>query len=228
MSDGTSSPSALANKMTDSRYRRFSAAFGFGVGEIVQTGNRAGMETIVQQWRSSQFEIAVGEQDDTMRIALYAERQLDALATRATNDETKWFTIMGEPPLRALFETALGLPSAFARLDIDKQLEILRDRTRAVTGDSSVAQFAAQEKPRPADCALLCPILCRQSFRRIVPGLCGAVPVAGRLLVMHERASRPRVGQRAIGEPSLCKRHAAGCGADRNPHPAMDRRPFPC
>ncbi|MFC6688327.1 DUF1217 domain-containing protein [Jhaorihella thermophila] len=145
LSDGTSSPSALANKMTDSRYRRFSAAFGFGVGEIVQTGNRAGMETIVQQWRSSQFEIAVGEQDDTMRIALYAERQLDALATRATNDETKWFTIMGEPPLRALFETALGLPSAFARLDIDKQLEILRDRTRAVTGDSSVAQFAAQE-----------------------------------------------------------------------------------
>ena len=146
LSDGTSSSSALANKMTDSRYRRFSAACGFGVGELPQTGNRAKMEAIVQQWRSSQFEIAVGEQDDTMRIALYAQRELNALATRATSDETKWFTIMGEPPLRTLFETALGLPSAFAQLDIDKQLEILRDRTRAATGDDSVAQFATQEK----------------------------------------------------------------------------------
>ena len=145
LSDGTTSASALANRMTDSRYRRLSAAFGFGPGEILQTGRAEKMRQIVERWRTGQFEVAVGEQDDSMRIALYGRRELEALARRDVSEETRWFMIMGEPPLRKLFETALGLPSTFSRLDIDRQLAILRDRTRALTGADTVSQFAGEE-----------------------------------------------------------------------------------
>jgi hypothetical protein len=53
---------------------------------------------------------------------------------------------MGSAPLRKVFETALGLPGSFASLDLDKQLETLKEKSRKTFGDSSIAQFSDPEK----------------------------------------------------------------------------------
>ena len=37
---------------------------------------------------------------------------------------------MGNPPVRKVIETALGLPASFAQLDLDKQVETLRSGAR--------------------------------------------------------------------------------------------------
>ncbi len=142
LSDGTHSDDALANRLTDERYRKLSKAFGFGPGEIATTGLTGKMSDIVAQYRAQSFEVAVGEQDDSMRIALYAQRELGALAGKDVSEDAKWFSLMGLPPLRTMFETALGLPKAFGQIDIDQQLEVFRDKTRAMTGDPSVSQFS--------------------------------------------------------------------------------------
>lgn len=145
LEDGTGSDDALANKLTDNRYRRLSEAFGFGPGETVKTSNAESMAGIAEQHRVQSFEVSVGEQDDTMRIALYAQRELETLANGSGSDETKWFTIMGLPPLRSMFETALGLPTSFGQIDLDQQLETFRDKASRAFGDSSVDQFADPE-----------------------------------------------------------------------------------
>lgn len=142
LADGTGSRDALANRLTDIRYRRLSAAFGFGPGETARTGDAAAMAALLKQGHAHAFEAALGETDDTMRIALYAQRELETLAERAGSDDAKWFSVMGLPPLRTLFETALGLPAAFGQIDIDTQLDTFRDRLEAVTGERTIAQFA--------------------------------------------------------------------------------------
>ena len=142
LEDGTSSPDALANRLTDRRYRRLSEAFGFGPAQVPKTGDAKRMAAVLDLSRATDFETAVGEQDESMRIALYAQRELTTLARGAASDDAKWFSVMGLPPLRAMFETALGLPRGFGQIDIDQQLQVFRDRTGAAIGQSGIAQFA--------------------------------------------------------------------------------------
>ena len=145
LEDGTINDDSLANRLADERYKKLSKAFGFGPGEFVTTGLASKMAELVELNRVQGFEISVGEQNDSMRIALFAQRELESLANEDGSDKAKWFTVMGLPPLRSMFETALGLPPAFGQIDIDKQLEVFRERTRAMTGDASVAQFTDPE-----------------------------------------------------------------------------------
>jgi hypothetical protein len=145
LEDGTTSEDALARKLTDTRYKKLSEAFGFGPGESRSTASKAAMASIVDQYKTQAFEVSVGAQDDSMRIALYAQRELASLARTESSEKAKWFTLMGQPPLRSMFETALGLPTAFGQIDIDKQQQILSERTAALLGDSTVSQFSASD-----------------------------------------------------------------------------------
>lgn len=145
LEEGTVANDALANRFTDSRYRDLSRAFGFGPQEI-RGGLLPGFaEDIVAKFEANSFEIATGNQDETMRIALYAERVLPDVVTKDGTEASKWFSIMGQPPLRSLFETALGLPSAFGQVDIDQQLGVFQDRAERFFGVTDPAQFAEPE-----------------------------------------------------------------------------------
>lgn len=145
LQDGTAESSALANKLADKAYARLSAAFGFGEGAAPSTQGEGFADTILAAYNDRQFEIAVGAQDETLRLAMNARRELSALAGTASSDDTKWFNIMGSPPLREVFETVLGLPSSFAALDLDQQLNILRNKTDALLGDGEIGQFSDPE-----------------------------------------------------------------------------------
>lgn len=145
LEDGTASDDALANKLADDRYKRLSDAFGFGPGAATLTRSEREMGVIVENFKFQSFEVSVGQQDDTMRIALFAQRELAALANENTSEDAKWFTLMGLPPLRAMLETSLGLPKAFGQIDIDQQHEVFREKTRSAIGDDTITQFADAE-----------------------------------------------------------------------------------
>lgn len=142
LSDGTRADDALANRLADNRYRDLADAFGFGPGDVPKTNLTDRMRTIANDSLMTRFEVSVGEQDETMRIALYAQHALPELAERTGSTDRKWFDLMGLPPLRKMMETALGLPPAFAQIDIDKQLEVFRDKLQRVTGSSDLSQFS--------------------------------------------------------------------------------------
>lgn len=145
LEDGTQDEQSLANRLADARYEKLSKAFGFGPGELQLTTLDFKMQEVVELNRIQSFEVAVGEQDDAMRIGLYAERELMELASEDMSDDAKWFTLMGLPPLREMFQTALGLPAAFGQIELDKQMETFRDRMFSLTGDAEVSQFSEPE-----------------------------------------------------------------------------------
>lgn len=149
LEDGTLQPDALANRLSDKRYLAFSKAFGFGDFDVPNTKLSDFPDKIISAYRTQQFEIGIGNQNENLRLAIGLERELSAVLDRKTSENGKWFTIMGTPPLRKVFETALGLPSSTAALDIDVQLRTYKEKAARVFGDETVSQFsdpAAQEK----------------------------------------------------------------------------------
>ncbi len=145
LDDGTTNDDALANKFVDARYKEFSEAFGFGPGEIPKTLFSGFADNIVDRFHRQSFEVAVGEQDQTLRVALAAEREIGEMASEDGSERQNWFLMMGKPAMRELFQTSLGLPSSMSQIDIDKQVEIFADRSSSVFGVSDPAAFAAPE-----------------------------------------------------------------------------------
>ncbi|MBR9762724.1 MAG: DUF1217 domain-containing protein [Rhodobacteraceae bacterium] len=140
LEDGTLKEDALALRLSDERYRDFAAAFGFDRGTPSTQLSTFGAE-ITARFRQQAFEVAVGDQDETMRFALNAQRVLGDLADEDSAVDTKWFKIMGNPPLREVFQTAFGLPASFGQIDLDQQLEVFKDRSEKILGTDDPADF---------------------------------------------------------------------------------------
>ncbi|MFK7834737.1 MAG: DUF1217 domain-containing protein [Sulfitobacter sp.] len=150
LEEGTASDDTLANRLADTRYRELSEAFGFGPGDTFRVGNEAFVGDTISRFQSNSFEVAAGQQDSAMRIALYAQRALPELAAGGSSTDAKWFTIMGDPPLREMFERALNLPSSIGQIDIDQQLGVFKDRAVAVFGTDDLTQFTNDEMVQDA------------------------------------------------------------------------------
>lgn len=142
---GTDDPDSLANKLSDSRYADLSDAFGFGVPEFPRTTLSFFADEIIDRYEARQFERAVGEQNNDMRLALnLAPAMDDVIAGNATNDG-RWFGMMGNAPLRGMFDTALGFSSSFAAIDLDQQLEQFQARAEATFGTSDMEELSSEE-----------------------------------------------------------------------------------
>ncbi|MEO1139475.1 MAG: DUF1217 domain-containing protein [Pseudomonadota bacterium] len=138
----TNANDALANRLADDRYAALADAFGFGSIAGPRTQDPLFGRQITEQYRTRSFEVAVGDQNEALRLALNADRELVDLAAGSESEDTKWFQILGTPPLRSVFETALGLPEGFAQLDIDKQREIFKDKASSNLGIDNLSDLA--------------------------------------------------------------------------------------
>jgi len=141
LSQGTVDDDALANRLADKRYAEFSAAFGFGDGPIARTAEAGFADSIIARYETQQFARAVGDQNNDLRLALNAAGALSQIIDKASTNTGRWFSIMGNPPLRQVFETALGLPSGIASIDLDQQREVFQDRARSILGTDDVQSF---------------------------------------------------------------------------------------
>jgi len=75
-----------------------------------------------------------------------AEREIPALAAKSTSETSKWYSILGNAPLREVMQTAFGLPKSFAAIDLDQQVTVLKDKTKAAFGSSAISQFSDPAK----------------------------------------------------------------------------------
>lgn len=145
LEEGISDSGSLANRMADDRYKTFTTAFAFDSPLGSRTSLSKFPDEILTKFRAQEFEIAVGDQDESLRLSLNFERALPVIAEESGSDDTKWFRIMGTAALRNVFETALGLPSSFGQLDLDKQLEVFREKTQSRFGVGEIDDLANPE-----------------------------------------------------------------------------------
>ena len=146
LADGTLTGGALANRLANKQYEKLSAAFGFGDFSTPRNKLSDFADKTLALYKDRQFETAVGDQNGDYRMALNAERELPALAAKSSSEDTLWYTVLGNVPLRRVFERAMGLPQSFGTIDLDQQLSTMKTRLEARFGSDSLRQFTDPAK----------------------------------------------------------------------------------
>ncbi|WBU64305.1 DUF1217 domain-containing protein [Paracoccus aerodenitrificans] len=145
-----SDQSSLANRLSNKAYRRLSEAFGF-----TRTGDEqssagfssdAGFaDSIIARYVNREFEARVGDSDQNLRLALNARREMAEVSARSGTNNTKWYEVLGNIPLRRVFEGAFGFGHSYGRLPIDRQMEEFSEAASRLFGTDDMRRIAQPE-----------------------------------------------------------------------------------
>lgn len=146
LAEGSISVVARANQLGDSRYVELSRAFGFGIAEDLQSNDLGFGAEMLDRYVMNNFEIPEGLDFDERFEIVDGKITVEEFTAKDMSNDAKWLTIMGEPPLRILFERAFNLPTEFGQADIDQQLVVFKARARREFGTDDLAKIAQDEK----------------------------------------------------------------------------------
>lgn len=135
-------PQSLVGLLQDERYIPFVNAFDFQPVAEERTYPAGFADKITANYSERQFEIEVGNSDNSLRVALALERELDTVIEASTSENSRWFAVMASPALRSVFESAFRLPASFGNIDIDAQLTEFKARSVQFFDTSDVADYA--------------------------------------------------------------------------------------
>ncbi len=140
LADGTTDRTDLSSRLSDKRYAAMAREFGFGdLGAA--TGSKGFADKIIARYEKQVFQEAVGSQNNNLRLALNLGDAIADVAQQTSNKNAQWFTMMGNPPLREVFQTALGLPKSFGALDVDRQLATFKERAQSTFGTDRLSDL---------------------------------------------------------------------------------------
>ncbi|MEM6376085.1 MAG: DUF1217 domain-containing protein, partial [Pseudomonadota bacterium] len=140
-----SNSQSVAALSPDKRLLAFAEAFAFNPGTTAQRYPEGFADFLIGQYQNRQFEVAVGQSDVNVRLALSLERELSAIGRQAISNDAKWFQVLGSPPLREVFQSAFGLPQEFAAVNIDQQLVDIKARSEQAFGTSDLRTLSQTE-----------------------------------------------------------------------------------
>lgn len=143
LEEGTADRSAFAVRLNNSDYLDMARVFDFSSGELSLSTQQ--ISDITKGYQEETFEIALGDVDNSMRLALNFKREIAQIAEQGLSENGGWFKVMGSVPLRTVFESAFNMPSGFSQLDIDKQKELLSDKANNLFGAKGVDVFKDPE-----------------------------------------------------------------------------------
>lgn len=120
LAEGVDGRDSFAMQLSDTRFRDFAEAFNFArYGPTATAFDRAQSGT-VDRYVRIQLETDAGQADEGVRLALYFQRKAP--------ETTSIYGLMGDAALYKVLQTALGLPSAYSSVDIDKQAAFISSK----------------------------------------------------------------------------------------------------
>ncbi len=135
--------SSFLARLNNAQYTAFAKAFKPVDGKIAIEPEA--LEKISAAYAAAAFEEAVGEVDDTMRLALNYQSEIAGLMGNGSSESAILYRILGDVPVRTVLEGALSLPSSMRTLDIDRQAEILKENLQSKLGINNVRDLADPE-----------------------------------------------------------------------------------
>lgn len=143
LEEGTEDSDAFAVRLNNSEYLEMARVLDFSSGELSLSEDD--ISTITNSYQQETFEVALGDVDETMRLALNFQREIAELADLDLSEDAGWFRVMGSVPLLTVIESAFNMPSGFSSLDIDKQKDLLSDKANSLFGGKSIDIFKDPE-----------------------------------------------------------------------------------
>jgi hypothetical protein len=113
LAEGVDKADSFANTLSDKRYRQLAADFNFArYGETTTVFDRTRQGTVDKYVRQTLEEDA-GSENQGVRLALYFQRNAAGI--------TDAYSILADPALLKVVQTALGIPASASAIDIDRQ-----------------------------------------------------------------------------------------------------------
>lgn len=120
LTEGITDKDAFANKLSDSRYRDFAAAFNFVALGANATQSTAATTGTTSQYATQTLEQDAGDQNEGLRLALYFTRKASSI--------TSPYQILADKALTQVVQTAMGWSSTISSSDIDMQAKMITDK----------------------------------------------------------------------------------------------------
>lgn len=117
---GVADPDSFANRQSDPKYAEFAAVFDFAARGEEATTYIPAQHGVVDKYMRQTLEENAGTQNEGVRLALYFQRKAQSITTP--------YQILADKALGTVVRTALGLPDAIAKADLDKQAAMLKER----------------------------------------------------------------------------------------------------
>ncbi|MEM9277743.1 MAG: DUF1217 domain-containing protein [Pseudomonadota bacterium] len=117
---GVDSDDALANRLTDPRYKEFASDFDFARYGSATTSFDRTQQGVVDRYLQSELESEAGTQNVGARLAIYFERKASEI--------TETLELLGDRALLQVVQTAFSLPPQMSFSSLDRQVEILEER----------------------------------------------------------------------------------------------------
>ncbi|MFN3525520.1 MAG: DUF1217 domain-containing protein [Paracoccus sp. (in: a-proteobacteria)] len=133
---------SLVNRLSDKRYLRMAETLSFGAaaGPPADLADRVGSAFIERE-----YERRVGAGDENLRLALNVRRELKDYAGTEATLRTQWYEVMGNPPLRKVFEGALGFSASIGRLPVERQNDLFIRAAERQLGSASLSDLSSPE-----------------------------------------------------------------------------------
>lgn len=117
LTEGIDKSDSFANTLSDKRYADFAAAFNFArYGDTTTIFDRTQQGTVDNYVRQT-LEQDTGSQNEGVRLALYFQRKASTVESA--------YSILADPALLKVVQTALGIPASTSAMDIDKQAQMI-------------------------------------------------------------------------------------------------------
>lgn len=120
LTEGVADKDSFANKLTDTRYREFAAAFDFEKYGAETTGRKEVRQPVVDSFVRLTLEVETGKDNDGTRLALYFARKAPSIKNP--------YEILGDKRLLKVFQTTFNIPAEVSRLDIDRQAKMIEEK----------------------------------------------------------------------------------------------------
>ena len=132
--------STFLPRLNNTKYTNFAEALAPIDGNIIMSSGE--LAKIAVNFEAQSFRTAVGEVDDSMRLALNLQAELPEMVGSEATDKTILYRILGDVPVRTVFETAFNLPEGISALDLDRQAEVFKEQITSVLGISDLSELA--------------------------------------------------------------------------------------
>lgn len=135
--------SSFLDRLNNTQYTRFAEALAPSNGTISISAET--LADIGTRFEAVSFKVAVGEIDNSMRLALNYQSEISETAGSSSSNDAIAYSLLGSIPMRTVLETTLNLPSDIASLDIEKQAEILQTKLNEQFGIKDLSTLSDSE-----------------------------------------------------------------------------------
>jgi hypothetical protein len=143
LTEASDPDSTFLARLNNPAYTKFAEAFKPTNGMISLSADQ--LVNLSQNFNRETFETAVGDVDNSMRLALNFQSDISELIGENSSNEANLYRLLGSVPVRTVLETATGLPTDIRSLTLEKQAELLQDRLSSQFGVNDLQDLRQPE-----------------------------------------------------------------------------------